>query len=137
VKTCRVDGCDRPAKIKQLCGPHYRQYRDDTADPCIIEGCTNPGTGGRGLCKRCAARVARHGDPFTVKRPRKPSPKPEGSMRGQWDQWRLTGPEHPVALPGVQPVLCPDCGRVVSATPDPALIPAARAVHARYCQRPT
>lgn len=71
--TCSQDGCDRSAKTRGLCGPHYHRYRCDRL-VCSIEGCGKPGFG-RGWCTQHYTRWQRYGDPLaelTRQPPRSP-----------------------------------------------------------------
>lgn len=76
---CSVDGCDRPAKTRGYCQPHYVRVKK-TGSPgsaqikhqqraplvCIVEGCDRSGSGpgcGRGYCGSHYARWRKTGDP--------------------------------------------------------------------------
>lgn len=90
---CRVDGCDHPVEVLDMCEAHYRRlrkYGDVQADKpvlrrpshrdpvCTVEGCDLPHMA-LGLCRGHHYRFTAHGDvmadkPFGTKRlvPRPP-----------------------------------------------------------------
>ena len=78
MKKCSIDGCDRQASSRGLCGKHYtRAYmrgefgdiarRDPPnmkpPDICTIDGCEKPHFA-RGYCSAHYTRMRRHGDPL-------------------------------------------------------------------------
>lgn len=60
-----LNGCERDAKSKGLCGVHYREYLDDLHGPCHIEECEKPiRHAGHGLCDKHEYRYKKCGDPY-------------------------------------------------------------------------
>ena len=75
VRTCSIEGCDKPHMAHGWCGMHYLRWRK-YGDPlflirpkrpdnfiCIVEGCKKPGRT-RGWCSMHYARWRTHGDPL-------------------------------------------------------------------------
>lgn len=77
--TCKVEGCDKPVKVKQvqLCGTHYSRFNRH-GDPlawkrpprlvCTIEGCGLP-VAANGLCDKHYRRTRRYGTADLPARP--------------------------------------------------------------------
>lgn len=83
-RTCSIDGCDRPIKIKSraLCVMHHtrllrhgdvgeatarKRVRDEIPEWCAVEGCDKPHHC-RGYCSAHYARLVRYGSPTTFHR---------------------------------------------------------------------
>lgn len=84
MKTCEVDGCNRPHRSKGYCEMHYQRWRKygdpgqvDEIQPsdynprnyCYVEGCTERCVGS-GLCNKHYTRMKNHGntdDPVLTK----------------------------------------------------------------------
>lgn len=77
-RTCKIDGCDRPARARGWCTGHYERFRKSgDAGPaelqrkvpqsgvCEVYGCDNRPTA-RNLCKLHWQRWYRNGDPEIV-----------------------------------------------------------------------
>jgi hypothetical protein len=72
---CTVEGCERPARGRGLCGLHYQrllahgdplyEWQRPTKEPatCAVEGCDAPAQH-LGLCGKHYTRQHRHGDPL-------------------------------------------------------------------------
>jgi hypothetical protein len=72
MKSCRVEGCDRPHEARSWCKLHGRRWRthgdplwEPTPRPCSIKGCDEPHKA-RGYCDTHYRRWKKHGDPLYV-----------------------------------------------------------------------
>jgi hypothetical protein len=73
--TCKVDGCDRPIKARELCDMHYRRAnatgeageaqsrKSRRPDACTVADCGRSPVVARGMCSTHYERVRRVGDP--------------------------------------------------------------------------
>lgn len=89
-RTCSIEGCGRPAKVKGMCGAHYQRTRNgvdlslplrESGRTCDVDGCDRPHDA-KGLCGTHASR-ARRGLPLDtpVKRMNTPSCEMDGCDR--------------------------------------------------------
>jgi hypothetical protein len=69
-KPCTIDGCDRLAHARGMCGPHYSDWYKANPDAsrkqrtgCLVNGCTEKHFG-RGYCQKHYERWRRWGDPL-------------------------------------------------------------------------
>lgn len=78
--TCAVEGCEKPARARGWCMPHYHRWnnhgdpiaggpsRSRLGDECAVDGCdVRPWA--RGWCRKHYKRWLAHGDPTTTKAP--------------------------------------------------------------------
>lgn len=86
---CKIEGCDKPAKKRGLCNPHYNVwYRENVkaADTrrCGAKGCNEP-LHAHGYCGRHAYKFRAHGDPLGGRR---------GSSPGEPLRWVTEHVDH-------------------------------------------
>lgn len=71
-RTCTMPDCGKPYYATGRCRSHYsklqRERRANTASPCKVDNCGEPGVGGRGWCQKHYRRFQRHGDPLATSR---------------------------------------------------------------------
>ena len=75
MKTCNIDGCEKPSRTRSWCSTHYKRWQR-RGDPlgsaplpekktCNIDGCDKPRKA-RGWCNAHWTRWRKHGDPLGV-----------------------------------------------------------------------
>lgn len=107
MKTCSVEGCDRPHSCKSYCTVHYKRYKRNGAPGesvvksngravtyCAVDGCDRI-VKAQSLCSTHYMRYQAHGDPTVNLNP----PNPDGYVRNNGYIVR-TNRGHPVADSG-------------------------------------
>jgi hypothetical protein len=111
MKTCTVDGCERPAHTRMLCKAHYwrslqgkslaqpvRAYTHYRPQTCTVNGCSLPHRA-YGYCNIHYLRWKKHGDPMMVMvGGRTPDMPPTPHDKLTYDGWnRNTTPMSPLS----------------------------------------
>lgn len=106
MRTCSVEGCEKPVQAREMCQAHWwhwrkanpdkvRKYQKSADGKCEVEGCDRP-SDARLMCNMHYLRWRQHGDPGTGTAWRIHGPERERvlakvNIRGAKECWPWTG----------------------------------------------